>query len=255
MASQDKATPADNTHDSTSQRKKVLVSGCFDLLHSGHVKFFEEASKLGDLYVCLGTDKNIEMLKHHKTMFPNEERLYMIQSIKFVHHVRMSSGTGDLDWVPDAQDIKPDIFYVNEDGDRAPKRKACAKLGVEYVVAKRTPQEGLKKRSSTQLKLDVKDVPQKPKPQKPLEIPEPLKQQIIEQLKDIKQDVLKLETQSNATEKEDEKEQSNTDDACKWPWRLCIAGGWLDQPWVSKVLRGGVIVMNVDYHEKFKDRS
>ncbi|MDY6385661.1 MAG: adenylyltransferase/cytidyltransferase family protein [Candidatus Cryptobacteroides sp.] len=36
--------------------KKVFVSGCYDLLHSGHVEFFKEASQYGDLYVGLGSD-------------------------------------------------------------------------------------------------------------------------------------------------------------------------------------------------------
>ena len=31
--------------------KKVFVSGCYDLLHSGHVEFFQQASRYGDLYV------------------------------------------------------------------------------------------------------------------------------------------------------------------------------------------------------------
>ena len=142
---------------SQPQKKKVLVSGCFDLLHSGHIKFFEEASKLGDLYVCLGTDQNVQMLKNHNTMFSNEERLYMVQSIKYVHHARFSSGSGDIDFEPDLDDIKPDIFYVNEDGDRERKRDVVKKRGIQYIVAKRTPHKGLKKRSSTQLKLDLKD--------------------------------------------------------------------------------------------------
>jgi len=39
------------------------------------------------------------------------------------------------------------------------------------------------------------------------------------------------------------------------PWRLCVAGGWLDQPWVSEVTKGGVVVMNVAHHNGFKNRS
>jgi cytidyltransferase-like protein len=38
------------------QRKKVIVTGCYDCFHSGHVRFFEEASALGDLYVVVGRD-------------------------------------------------------------------------------------------------------------------------------------------------------------------------------------------------------
>ena len=59
-----KALPAASTI-----RKKVLVSGCFDLLHSGHVEFFRECAEYGDLYVRLGTDANIAALKGHKTMY------------------------------------------------------------------------------------------------------------------------------------------------------------------------------------------
>eukprot|EP00484_Ammonia_sp_Unknown_P027569 CAMPEP_0197034252 /NCGR_PEP_ID=MMETSP1384-20130603/12414_1 /TAXON_ID=29189 /ORGANISM="Ammonia sp." /LENGTH=470 /DNA_ID=CAMNT_0042464155 /DNA_START=23 /DNA_END=1435 /DNA_ORIENTATION=+ len=246
-------------------RKKVLVSGCFDLLHSGHVRFFEEASKLGDLYVCVGTDKNVEMLKHHKTMFPDPERLYLVQSIKYVHHARHSSGTGDLDFEPDLDDIKPDIFFVNEDGDRPPKRAVCAKRGIEFVVAKRTPAKGLKKRSSTQLKLDLKQIAEAKRLEDDdmdmssddgdrKESKETLKQftnRVIRELKDIRQDVFKLEQQKQSGVKDDCK---NNDDTLLFPWRLCLAGGWLDQPWVSKVMRGGVIVMNVDYHPEFDDR-
>ena len=35
-------------------KKKVFVSGCYDLLHSGHVEFFQQASRYGDLYVGIG---------------------------------------------------------------------------------------------------------------------------------------------------------------------------------------------------------
>ena len=139
----------------SEQRKKVLVSGCFDLLHSGHVKFFEEASKLGDLYVCVGTDENVMSLKNRKTMFPNAERLYMVRSIKYVHHARHSTGTGDTDFEPDLDEIKPDIFFVNEDGDRPAKREIVKKRGIEYVVAKREPEKGLAVRSSTAIKTEI----------------------------------------------------------------------------------------------------
>jgi cytidyltransferase-like protein len=47
---------------------KVFVSGCYDMLHSGHVAFFEEAATHGDLYVGLGSDKTINQLKARKTI-------------------------------------------------------------------------------------------------------------------------------------------------------------------------------------------
>jgi cytidyltransferase-like protein len=46
-----------------SQRKRVIVTGCYDWFHSGHVQFFEEVSAYGDLYVIVGHDANIRLLK------------------------------------------------------------------------------------------------------------------------------------------------------------------------------------------------
>ena len=64
--------------------KKVFVSGCYDLLHSGHVEFFQQASRYGDLYVGIGSDATYLEYKHRKPMFPQEERLFMVKNIKAV---------------------------------------------------------------------------------------------------------------------------------------------------------------------------
>ena len=64
--------------------KKVFVSGCYDLLHSGHVEFFQQASRFGDLYVGIGSDATYMEYKHRKPMFPQEERLFMVQNVKAV---------------------------------------------------------------------------------------------------------------------------------------------------------------------------
>ena len=39
--------------------KKVFVSGCYDMLHSGHIAFFRSAATYGDLVVALGSDKTL----------------------------------------------------------------------------------------------------------------------------------------------------------------------------------------------------
>mmetsp|Transcript_33918 Transcript_33918/g.41767 ORF Transcript_33918/g.41767 Transcript_33918/m.41767 type:complete len:181 (+) Transcript_33918:51-593(+) len=141
-----------------SKRKKVLVSGCFDLLHSGHIKFFEEASKYGNLYVRLGTDKNIELLKHHKPMFPENERLYMVKNIKYVYNAELSAGTGVYDFEEDMRILKPDIYFVNEDASKMDGRvKICKKYGIQYVCKPREPEQGLTKRSSTSIKATIND--------------------------------------------------------------------------------------------------
>lgn len=133
-------------------RKKVLVSGCYDLLHAGHVTFFETAAEYGDLYVCVGSDANIRLLKGHEPKFNEDERLYLVQSIRFVHHARIGSGVGLLDFEPDMAEIQPDYFVVNSDGGSDIKRQLCAKYGVEYLELERIPKPGLPARSSTSIK-------------------------------------------------------------------------------------------------------
>ena len=78
------------------KEKTVLVSGCFDLIHGGHIAFFKEASSFGKLIVCLGSDKNIKMLKHHETLFNQDERLYVVKNINGVHDAVIASGSGML---------------------------------------------------------------------------------------------------------------------------------------------------------------
>ncbi len=133
--------------------KKVIVTGCFDWFHSGHIRFFEEASPYGDLYVILGHDKNIEKLKGvGHPMFCEDKRKYIAGSIRFVKRALLSSGDGWLDAEPEIQQIKPDRYIVNEDGDKEIKRRYCRQNSIEYVVLKRKPRPGLKPRTSTGLR-------------------------------------------------------------------------------------------------------
>src|SRR5215208_4585075 len=81
-----------------TMRKKVLVSGCFDLLHSGHVEFFQEAAKYGDLFVALGSDKTVFDLKGRPTINSEQERLFMIKSVSCVKDAVISRGSGILDF-------------------------------------------------------------------------------------------------------------------------------------------------------------
>ena len=134
-------------------RKKVIVTGSYDWFHSGHVRFLEEVSGYGDLYVVVGHDANIRLLKGEgHPLVPQDERRYVVGSIKYVKQALISTGTGWLDADPEIQRLKPDIYAVNEDGDKGGKREYCQKLGIEYLVLKRTPAPGLPRRSSTDLR-------------------------------------------------------------------------------------------------------
>lgn len=132
--------------------KKVLVSGCFDILHSGHVRFLEEAAALGEVYVSVGSDKTIECLKKRKSIFNENERKYMVESLKFVKQAFIGPDIGVLDFAPLLDTIKPDIFFVNEDGDTPLKKELITQKGILYIVGQRKPKEGLPKRSSTAIR-------------------------------------------------------------------------------------------------------
>jgi hypothetical protein len=57
-----------------------------------------------------------------------------------------------VDADPEIRRLKPDIYVVNEDGDKGGKREYCRELGIEYLVLKRVPAPGLAARSSTILR-------------------------------------------------------------------------------------------------------
>jgi len=139
--------------------KKVFVSGCYDLLHSGHVEFFRQAAEYGDLYVGIGSDATILDYKHHKTVYSEQERLFMVKSIKYVKDAYINAGSGIMDFVPTLDIVKPDILVVNSDGGNDDKRRLCEERGIEYVVLERVPQKGLKARSSTDLKKTESQIP------------------------------------------------------------------------------------------------
>ena len=141
------------------RQKKVFVSGCYDLLHSGHVEFFRQAAQYGDLYVGIGSDETILHYKKHKTVYSEQERLFMVKSIRYVKDAFINQGHGVMDFLPTLDIVKPDILVVNSDGGSEEKRRVCEERGMEYVVLQRDPHEGLAARSSTELKKSPCQLP------------------------------------------------------------------------------------------------
>lgn len=134
--------------------KKVFVSGCFDMLHSGHVAFLEEAAGFGDLYVGLGSDDTIWQLKGRRTINNNDERLYMVRALRCVKDAWISSGHGLMDFEKEVTALKPDIFFVNTDGYTPDKQAFCERLGIKLIVSQRKPSQGLPARSTTALRAE-----------------------------------------------------------------------------------------------------
>jgi cytidyltransferase-like protein len=176
--------------------RKVFVSGCFDILHSGHIAFLKEASQFGDLYVGLGSDKTISDLKGRKTINSEDERLYMLEALSCVHDVSINKGSGIIDFLDDMKSLRPDVFIVNEDGHTPDKEQICKDMGIEYKVLKRIPYANLPVRSSTSLRKET-----------------PI------------------------------------------PYRIDLAGTWIDQPYVSKFSPGWAITASIEPTIEFNERS
>ncbi|NQU87212.1 MAG: adenylyltransferase/cytidyltransferase family protein [Mariniphaga sp.] len=176
--------------------KIVMVSGCYDLLHAGHIAFLKTAASYGKVHVYLGQDKNLELLKGKVPYFTQKERMYMVGALKYVEEAHISTGLGMLDFEPDMKILKPDIFIVNSDGYTSGKKRLCEENGVELIVLERIPEEGLPARSSSDSKMET-----------------------------------------------------------KFPYRVCLAGGWMDQPWVSEKYPGSVVVAQIWPTIDFNDRS
>jgi len=134
-------------------RRRVVVTGCFDWLHSGHVRFFAEVSGHGELYVVVGHDANVRLLKGEgHPRFSQDHRRFMAGSVRHVHQALVSSGSGWMDAEPEIAVIGAQVYAVNEDGDKPEKREFCRAHGLEYLVLKRVPAAGLPRRSSTDLR-------------------------------------------------------------------------------------------------------
>ncbi len=177
---------------------KVFVTGCFDILHAGHVAFLQGAASYGELYVCIGSDETITNIKSRSPFMNQDERQFILESLDCVHKVLIGSGSGPLDFIPEFYEIGPDIFIVNDDGDSQEKREFCEDCGVEYIVLDRVPAKNLPVQSSTNLKHRM----------------------------------------NYGT-----------------PYRLMLAGGWIDQPYVSSYASGSMVVMSIHPHNTFSCRS
>jgi cytidyltransferase-like protein len=177
--------------------KRVFVSGCYDLLHSGHVAFFKEASQFGDLHVGIGSDKTIEELKGRPTVNSEQERLYMVKAVRYVKEAFINRGRGMMDFEQELHRLKPDIFVVNEDGYSPAKKMLCDQLSIELKVLERIPDAGLPPRSTTAIR---------------------------------------------------------SSGICALPYRIDLAGTWIDQPYVSKYHPGWAITLSLEPTVEYNER-
>ena len=139
-----------------ASHRTVLVAGFFDLLHSGHIRFLEEASKFGEVVVSLGSDANSVASKGKEPIYSEEERKYMLESIQYVSQVEIAKNTGPLSFEEHLKLFNPDFFIINSDGHSDEKQACCKNYDVAYKVLQRFPKHNFSPRSSSALReLDL----------------------------------------------------------------------------------------------------
>jgi cytidyltransferase-like protein len=122
--------------------KRVFVSGCYDIIHAGHVQFFEEARALGNhLTVCFASAEVLWLHKRRRSSLPDEHKQALLASLRMVDAVVVGRGEEEgIDFREHFMRLKPDILAVTEDDKYGPlKRKLCAQVGAQYVILAKTP--------------------------------------------------------------------------------------------------------------------
>lgn len=90
-----------------------MASGVFDIIHTGHISYLEQAKAMGDeLYVVVACDDTVRM-KKHEPITPQSMRVRIVNSLKPVDHAVLGKSGGDLFSI--LKDIKPDIIVLGYD--------------------------------------------------------------------------------------------------------------------------------------------
>lgn len=118
----------------------VLASGAFDLLHYGHIRFLEEAKKLGGLssklVVIVASDETVKQNKGKKPVIPEDQRRAVVEALKVVDEALLGYENADFGAV--IERIKPDIIAIGFDQDEVEHEtmKTIKKKGFNIRVVK-----------------------------------------------------------------------------------------------------------------------
>src|ERR1035441_1225847 len=69
--------------------KQVVVAGAFDDLRAKQIRFLEEAARLGEVTALLWADELVRRGEGEEAKFPQAERAYFLQAIRFVRQVML----------------------------------------------------------------------------------------------------------------------------------------------------------------------
>lgn len=108
-------------------KKIVFTNGCFDILHSGHISYLNDAKSLGDiLFVGLNSDSSVRGLKGPERPINDElERKIILENLKSVDFVELFSEETPLNLI---KEVSPD--FLVKGGDWATEQI----VGHEFVL-------------------------------------------------------------------------------------------------------------------------
>ncbi len=118
--------------------KKVLVGGCFDFIHYGHIVFLQKAKKYGyHLIVALESDENVRRVKgDSRPIHSQKQRKAMLETLKVVDEIiSLPPMTNDQEYANLVGNVHPDVIAVTE-GDSIidKKRQQAEAIGAKLVV-------------------------------------------------------------------------------------------------------------------------
>jgi len=120
-----------------TDKKIVLVGGCFDIIHFGHIQFLEKAKQTGDyLIIALEPDERIAEYKKRMPVHTQKKRAYNLSSLRYVDQVIMLPLLhGFDDYLALVKNIKPDIIAITDgDPQLSNKQKQADAINARLVV-------------------------------------------------------------------------------------------------------------------------
>jgi FAD synthetase len=114
---------------------RVMATGVFDILHSGHLRYLQEAKRLGDeLVVIVATDATVRKEKH-EPITPESMRLELVQALKPVDRALLGR-EGDMFEI--VKEVSPDVIVLGYDQafDQKKLEQELAKRGLKAKVVR-----------------------------------------------------------------------------------------------------------------------
>lgn len=121
-------------------KRSVMTSGCYDLLHVGHLRSFEAARRYADVVVVgVNRDARVRELKGAgRPIVPERQRAELIAGLAIVDYVVLF---GEDDAGPLIREVRPDVYCKGGEyrGARIPEQDAIEAVGGRFVLLRQVP--------------------------------------------------------------------------------------------------------------------